>query len=62
MVAGHRTSITLEPEFMETLKILARERGTTLPALVKTIDAEKGDAGLSSAIRVFILRHYTQNT
>ncbi|WOJ89695.1 ribbon-helix-helix domain-containing protein [Methylocapsa polymorpha] len=54
-IAGHRTSISLEHAFWEGLKSIATERGLSLATLVARIDAERGDANLSSAIRVFVL-------
>lgn len=58
VVAGHRTSISLEDAFWKSLKEIARERGTTLSLLVEAIDSTRGDANLSSAIRLFVLDHY----
>jgi len=58
VVAGHRTSISLEDAFWKSLKEIARERGTPLSLLVETIDSTRGDANLSSAIRLFVLDHY----
>jgi predicted DNA-binding ribbon-helix-helix protein len=57
-VAGHQTSISLEPEFLAALKEIATERGLSVAALVTNVDADRGNANLSSAIRVFVLRHY----
>ncbi len=54
-IAGHRTSISLEQIFWERLNALATERGASVAALVAEIDAARGAANLSSAIRVFIL-------
>jgi predicted DNA-binding ribbon-helix-helix protein len=54
-IAGHRTSISLEQAFWEGLRGLAAERGLSIAALVAEIDAERGAANLSSAIRVFVL-------
>ena len=54
-IAGHRTSISLERAFWEGLKSIAAEHGVSLAALVASIDAERGEANLSSAIRVFVL-------
>lgn len=54
-IAGHRTSVSLEQAFWEGLKAIAAERGQSLAALVASIDAERGEANLSSAIRVFVL-------
>ena len=54
-IAGHRTSISLERAFWDRLNALAAERGESLAALVAEIDAARGAANLSSAIRVFVL-------
>lgn len=54
-VAGHRTSISLEWVFWEELKAIANARGQPLANLVAGIDAGRGGANLSSAIRVFVL-------
>ena len=55
---GHDTSVSLEDQFWEALKEIAKERGTTLQDLVATIKAERHTGGLSSAIRVFVIEHY----
>ncbi len=56
-LAGHRTSIALEPEFWDALAVLAAARGTTLAALIATIDATRApERPLASALRVFALR------
>lgn len=57
-IAGHSTSISLEAPFWEALKDAAQERGQSLAALVEEIDAYRGTAGLSSAVRVWILEFY----
>ena len=63
-IAGHRTSISLEPEFWEALAEVAAAEQVTVAALVARIDearAGAGDAdagGLSGAVRVYVLRHY----
>ncbi len=55
---GHRTSVSLEPEFWDAFRAIAAERGIPLNQLAAEIDdARAGDAGLASAIRVQILRH-----
>jgi predicted DNA-binding ribbon-helix-helix protein len=54
-VAGHRTSISLEPEFWEALKSAAAHRGVTMAALVREIDAQRGARSLSGALRVWLL-------
>ncbi len=61
VVAGHRTSVSLEDAFWSALKEMARERGHSIAALVAEIDAARGDANLSSAIRVYLLREKSEN-
>lgn len=56
MIAGHRTSVSLEAEFWEALQGIARERSVSVQALIGAIDAERGGRNLSSAIRVHVLR------
>lgn len=55
-VAGHRTSISLEPDVWEALTALAQERGVPLNTLVAEIDAAR-TGPLSSAVRVWVIRH-----
>jgi predicted DNA-binding ribbon-helix-helix protein len=55
-IAGHRTSVSLEPPFWDALKEIAAERALSVQALIGDIDAGRGAANLSSAIRVFVLR------
>ncbi|HWV02441.1 MAG TPA: ribbon-helix-helix domain-containing protein [Devosia sp.] len=55
-IAGHRTSIALEPEFWEALEALARHRGLRLTALIEEIDRDRAGPNLSSALRVAVLR------
>jgi predicted DNA-binding ribbon-helix-helix protein len=60
---GHRTSISLEPEFWEAFRAIAADQGRPLNALAAEIDDSRaGDAGLASAIRVFVLNHYRAAT
>jgi len=60
-IAGHRTSLALEPEFWAGLERIARSRSQTLPVLIANIDETRGkdapDASLASAVRVFVLEH-----
>lgn len=53
---GHRTSVSLEASFWEAFREIAERRDVTLNGLAAEIDAERGDVGLASAIRVFVLR------
>lgn len=57
-IAGHSTSLSLEAPFWEALKEVAAKREQSLAALVAEIDAKRGSAGLSSAVRVWILEYY----
>lgn len=56
---GHRTSVSLEPEFWAALKILAAQQGQSVAGLVQKIDDERTEqgarGGLSSALRVYVL-------
>ncbi len=55
-LAGHRTSISLEAAFWEELRAAAAELQISVSELVSRIDRARGDAGLSSAVRVWILQ------
>ena len=54
-LAGHRTSIALEPEFWAVLEEMAKTRGASLAGLVLRIDAERGERPLASACRIAAL-------
>jgi predicted DNA-binding ribbon-helix-helix protein len=56
LIAGHRTSVSLEDAFWDALKQVASTQGSSVAALVAEIDADRGDANLSSAIRVYLLK------
>ncbi len=54
---GHRTSVSLEPEFWDAFRKIAAEEGKPINVLAAEIDVARGaDVGLASAIRVFVLR------
>jgi predicted DNA-binding ribbon-helix-helix protein len=56
-LAGHRTSVALEPAFWEALAALAAARGMALSALVVEVDAARAPGHpLASALRVAALR------
>jgi len=55
-IAGHRTSIALEPEFWDGLEALAVRRALRLTSLIEEIDAARQTPNLSSALRVAVLR------
>ena len=54
-VAGHRTSLSMEPEFWSTLQEIAAEDGRSLAELITKIDEARDGRNLSSAVRVFVL-------
>ena len=56
VIAGHRTSVSLEQVFWTALQGAARSRQMSVAALVAEIDAGRGAANLSSAIRVFVFQ------
>ena len=57
-IAGHKTSISLEPLFWDALRRAAQDEGVPINALVARIDAERIAAptppGLASAIRLWL--------
>jgi len=56
---GHRTSVSLEDDFWQAFRDIAAGRGQPINELAAEIDAARGlDAGLASAIRLFVLRYY----
>ncbi len=57
-LAGHRTSVALEPDFWGALEAIAAREGTSLAALVARVDAGRADPTLplASALRVLALR------
>ena len=54
-IAGHRTSISLEPEFWAALEAAAAARALSLPRLIGEIDRGRAGRSLSSTLRVFLL-------
>ena len=59
-IKKHRTSLSLEKEFWNALKIIAKEKKCSIESLVTKIDSERR-ASLASSIRVYILKFYTKN-
>jgi len=56
---GHRTSVSLEPEFWRAFRVIAAVDGRPINDLAAEIDAARGSArGLASAIRVHVLHWY----
>jgi predicted DNA-binding ribbon-helix-helix protein len=58
VIAGHKTSVSLEDAFWKGLKEIATSREVTLSDLVASIDTVRRQGNLSSAIRLFVLDHY----
>ena len=63
-IAGHRTSVSLEPDFWNALKQITAEREISLNELITQIDRKRTEntpgSGLSSAMRVYILRYFRE--
>ena len=63
VLGGHKTSVSLENEFWDGLHYIAEMEKTKLAALLQKIDADRHNANLSSAIRIYVLNYYqTQST
>ena len=60
VIAGHKTSVSLEDAFWNGLKEIAGRRDITLSDLVAAIDSQRHHGNLSSAIRLFVLEFYRQ--
>jgi predicted DNA-binding ribbon-helix-helix protein len=58
VIAGHKTSVSLEDAFWKGLKEIAAGRNMTLSDMVASIDGGRRQGNLSSAIRLFVLDHY----
>lgn len=54
-IAGHATSVSLEPVFWDALRDMAAERKQSVPDLIRALDANAREASLSSTLRVAIL-------
>jgi predicted DNA-binding ribbon-helix-helix protein len=61
-IAGHRTSLALEPEFWSGLEDIARAAGKPLTAVIAEIDEARTGPNLSSAVRIAVLAHYQTKT
>ncbi len=55
VIAGHKTSVSLEDAFWSELKGIAEQKDQTLSAVVGDIDTRRHQGNLSSAIRLFVL-------
>ena len=60
VVGGHKTSVSLEDDFWDALRLIARGHRVTLSELVGSIDSQRQHGNLSSSVRLFVLNHYRQ--
>jgi predicted DNA-binding ribbon-helix-helix protein len=58
VVAGHKTSVSLEEAFWHGMKEISGERSVTLSELVSEVDTRRQQGNLSSAIRLFVLDYF----
>lgn len=57
-IKGHRTSISLEAPFWDALKQAADRENMSVAKLIEMIDATREAAGLSSAVRIWLLNYF----
>ncbi len=55
-IMGHHTSISLEPEFWDELKVICTRENKSLGKIITEIDENSVGENLSSKIRVFVLK------
>ena len=55
VISGHQTSVSLEEAFWRRLQAIAAEQTVSVNALAAYVDSDRGEANLSSALRVFVL-------
>ena len=58
VLAGRKTSVSLEDDFWDGLKAIARGSKMTLSNVIFDIDVRRTNTNLSSAIRIFVLQHF----
>jgi predicted DNA-binding ribbon-helix-helix protein len=58
LLAGHKTSVSLEEAFWQGLKEIATHRGVSVSALISVIDTRRSEGNLSSGIRLFVLDYF----
>ena len=62
-LSGHQTSISIEKEFIDVLKTIAKERNISMASIVQSIDDKRGpESNLSSEIRIWILKQLLKTT
>ena len=58
VISGHKTSISLEVAFFDALKVIAKERRSTLSDLITAVDQKRTQSNLSSALRLLVLEFH----
>lgn len=65
IIQGHATSVSLEDDFWEALQEIAKSRAMTANDIITEIDVNRTESartvGLSSAVRLYILKYYREN-
>ena len=61
VIAGHKTSVSLEEPFWTAVREITQARAMTISALLHEIDRARDNANLSSAVRVFVLNYTRQH-
>ncbi len=56
----HRTSLSLESEFWEAIKIVSKMKNCSIESLITQIDLNR-KTSLASSIRVFLLQFFKNN-
>ncbi len=59
-IKNHRTSLSLEKEFWDALKIITKEQKCSLETLIAKIDSKR-KTSLASSVRVYLLKFYMRN-
>ena len=59
-IAGHSTSVSLESEFWDALKEIARRSDRSVADILREIDASRDDVGLSTAARIYALTYFSE--
>lgn len=61
-LSGHQTSISLEDDFVVALNAIAKRDKVSVASIIQDIDSKRSpESNLSSAVRLYILRRYTQS-
>lgn len=60
-VNGHDTSVFIEKEFWDELKLISKIQGKSLTSIISNVDKNKKNQNLSSAIRLYLLNHLKNN-